>query len=83
MTNHGNRGKRRANPLPSTVRRARQLAGMTQAQAAAVVYTVGPVWLQWESETDRVRRMHPGLFELFLIKTKLQDHPELDPTFED
>lgn len=83
MTNHPNRGPRRANPLPATIRRARQLAGMTQAQAAAVVYTTGPVWLQWESETDRQRRMHPGLFELFLIKTKLRDHPELDPDLTD
>lgn len=82
MTNHPNRGKRRANPLPATVRRARQLAGLTQAQAAAVVYTVGPVWLQWESENERNRRMHPAIWELFLIKTKLRDHPELDPDLE-
>lgn len=83
MTNHPNRGARRANPLPATIRRARELAGLTQAQAAAVVYTVGPVWLQWESENERNRRMHPGLYELFLIKTKLRDHPELDPDLTD
>ena len=82
MTNHGNRGKRRANPLPATIRRARQLAGMTQAQAAAVVYTVGPVWLQWESETDRARRMHPAIWHLFLIKTGLDKHTEFDPDLD-
>jgi len=78
---HNNRGKRRANPLPATIKRGRELAGLTQAQAAALLFTSARVWAQWESETATVshRRMHPAFFELFLIKTKLRDHPELDP----
>ncbi len=77
---HNNRGKRRANPLPATVRRARELAGLTQKDAGALVHTTWRVWAQWEAGD---RRQHPATFELFLIKTKLQNHPELDQDLPD
>jgi len=82
---HNNRGKRRANPLPATIKRGRELAGMTQAQAAALLFTSARVWAQWESETATVshRRMHPSFWELFLIKTGLIDNPELDQDITD
>jgi len=82
MTNHPNRGKRtrRSNPSPATIKRARELSGLTLEQCAALIHTTYRTWLQWELSPDKPqhRRCHPGMFELFLIKTKLQDHPELD-----
>jgi len=82
---HNNRGKRRANPLPATIKRGRELAGLTQAQAAALLFTSARVWAQWESETATVshRRLHPAFWELFLIKTGLIDNPELDQDITD
>ena len=47
---HNNRGKRRANPLPATIKRGRDLAGLTQAQAAALLFTSARVWAQWEAK---------------------------------
>ena len=82
---HNNRGKRRTNPLPATIRRAREIAGLTQSQAAALLYTTGHVWSQWETDPANVssRRMHPAFWELFLTKTKLLDNPELDDSMND
>lgn len=77
---HNNRGNRRANPLPATIRRARELSGLTQSAAAALLHTTWRVWAAWESGD---RRMHPAFFELFLIKTKLQNHAELDQDLTD
>jgi len=77
---HNNRGKRRANPLPATIKRGRELAGLTQAQAAALLHTTYRVWAQWEVGD---RRMHPAFYELFLIKTWLIDNPELDQDITD
>lgn len=81
---HNNRGKRRTNPLPATIRRAREIAGLTQAQAAALLYTTGHVWSQWETDPANVssRRMHPAFWELFLIKSGLRNHPEFDPDLD-
>lgn len=41
-------------------------ARLTQAAAAAMIYAGTRTWQQWEAGD---RRMHPGLFELFLLKT--------------
>ena len=81
---HNNRGKRRANPLPETVRAARIAAGLTLEQAGKVLHTSGRVFGQWETSADNVsaRRMHPGLWELFLIKTGLINRPEFDPDYD-
>jgi len=66
MTNHPNRGSRRANPKPAAVKAAREAAGLTQDAAAQVLHTTITVWQQWEYG---LRRMHPAFFELFQIKT--------------
>lgn len=72
MPNHPNRsaGHPARNPSPAEVRSAREAAGLTQAQAAALVHATTRNWQQWEQdEGTNVRRMHPGLWELFRIKT--------------
>lgn len=72
MSNHPNRsaGHPARNPAPAEVRAAREAAGLTQTQAAALVYASLRNWQQWEQEEGaNARRMHPGLWELFHIKT--------------
>lgn len=74
MSTHPNRSKRqtlpKANPTPAQVRAAREAAGLTQTQAAAVIYATLRAWQNWESEDlAEGRRMHPQLFEAFLLKT--------------
>jgi DNA-binding transcriptional regulator YiaG len=69
MPNHPNRRRANtpaANPDPATIRAARETAGLTQTAAGAVVYSSLGAWQQWEAG---LRRMHPGLWELFQIKT--------------
>lgn len=57
-------------PTPDEVRAAREKAGLTQAQAAAKVLGSTKAWIKWESmDATENRRMHPGLFKLFLITT--------------
>lgn len=69
---HANRSKLNPKgprtPRPAEVVAAREAAGHTQTQAAAVVYTTLRTWQAWE-ETDGDRPIHPGFFELYLIKT--------------
>lgn len=54
-------------PTPAEVLAARKAAGLTQAQAAALIYRTGRNWRQWEGGE---RDMDPALWELFQIKTK-------------
>lgn len=57
-------------PTPEEVRAAREKVGMTKAAAAVKVHATEEGWEKWESlSPERNRRMPPGLFELFLIKT--------------
>jgi len=67
MSNHPNRGPKgpASNPSQAEVRAARELAGLTQAQAAGLIYSTQRTWQDWEAG---VARMHPGLWELFRIK---------------
>lgn len=69
---HPNRGQRSAksNPTPAEIRAAREAAGLTQTQAAQVIYSTLRAWQNWENDdaTDG-RRMHPAAFELFMLKT--------------
>lgn len=75
MSNHPNRSKgnrsAKSNPTPAEVRAARERAGLTQTEAAAVIYGTLRAWQNWENDQDpnEQRRMSPGLFELFLAKT--------------
>lgn len=68
MSNHPNRSKRPrtgANPKPEAIRAAREAAGLTQTEAADLVYSTLRTWQDWEAG---IARMHPGLWELFTIK---------------
>ena len=56
-------------PDPATIRAAREHAGLTQTEAAALVHGSLRAWQQWEAGD---RAMHPGLWELFGLKTKVQ-----------
>ncbi len=69
MTNHPNRGQRgdTANPLPEEILAARQAAGLTQTEAASLVCGSLRAWQQWEAGD---RRMHPGLWMLFSLRTE-------------
>lgn len=74
MSNHPNRssGHPARNPTAAEVRAAREAAGLTQAQAAELVYANLRAWQRWEADadsTETARRMHPGLWELFRMKT--------------
>jgi len=58
-------------PTPEDVAAARDEAGMTQQQAAAVVHATREAWKSWEAGR---RAMPAGLFELFCMKTGV-DNP--------
>jgi DNA-binding transcriptional regulator YiaG len=69
MVNHPNRSGRIAEsqpPSPDEIRQARQDAGLSQTSAGALVHSGLRTWQQWEAGD---RAMHPGLWELFRIKT--------------
>lgn len=55
-------------PTPVEVKAARLAAGLTQTQAAALVYKTLSGWQRWEQGE---RDMDPALWELFLIKAGL------------
>ncbi len=55
------------NPTPEEIKAARKLAGLTQEQAAALVYVKRDGWIRWEKGR---RDMHPAFWELFNMKVK-------------
>ena len=67
MPNHPNRSRSNParNPTPEQIRAARDAAGLSQADAASLIYSTERTWQGWEQGE---RRMHPGLWELFLRK---------------
>jgi putative transcriptional regulator len=68
LTNHTNRGRRgdaAAYPAPAEVRALRDAAGLTQAQAGALLSVDYHIWQNWESGA---RRMHPAFWELAKLK---------------
>lgn len=77
MTAHPNRGERSAasNPTPAEIRAAREAAGLSQAQAGDFIYSGLRSWQHWELGE---RRMHPALWELFLIKIRNGCNPLSD-----
>lgn len=50
---------------PAQVRAAREAAGHTQSQAAALVYRRLRTWQDWEGG----KPIDPAVFELYLIRT--------------
>ncbi len=55
------------NPTPQDIKDARKLAGLTQRQAAALIYLDAQTWAKWEQGANK---MSQGLWELFHIKVK-------------
>lgn len=53
-------------PTPEQVLAARTAAGLTQTQAGDLVHSSCRAWQQWEAGD---RNMHPGLWELFMLKS--------------
>lgn len=56
----------RKSPSPQEICAARKASGCSQSEAAALVYTTTRSWQTWESGQYK---MHPAIYELFLIKT--------------
>ena len=54
-------------PTPNAIRAARTAAGLTQTQAAAMIYCTLRGWQDWEHGK---RTMHPAFWELWRIKVK-------------
>ncbi|MFH7812185.1 MULTISPECIES: hypothetical protein [Acetobacter] len=54
------------NPEPHAIRSARATSGLTQTEAAQMVFVSLVTWARWEAGTCP---MPPGLFDLFMIKT--------------
>lgn len=63
MSAHQNRSRRApapgSNPDPAQIRAAREAAGLTQTQAADLVWYTLSAWQRWEQGE---RRMHPAIW---------------------
>lgn len=53
------------NPNPQLIRETRDAAGLSQTAAATLIHSTMRTWQDWEAG---IAKMHPGLWELFLIK---------------
>lgn len=75
VSNHPNRSKANRSlgqtPTPAEVTKAREASGLTQSQAGELIYSTLRAWQNYEKATTEEghRRMHPQLFEAFLLKT--------------
>lgn len=56
-----------SSPAPEAIRQAREACGLTQTEAAALIYRTCRNWQQWEAGD---REMDPALWELFCLKTQ-------------
>lgn len=54
-------------PAPAEIKARRKACKLSQTAAGALVYSALRTWQQWEAGD---REMHPGLWELFLIKSR-------------
>tara|TARA_Y100000310_G_scaffold213365_2_gene214303 strand:+ start:1159 stop:1383 length:225 start_codon:yes stop_codon:yes gene_type:complete len=54
-------------PSPDEVKAAREESGLTQTEAAKLIYKGLRTWQQWEKGD---RAMDPAFYELFLIKSQ-------------
>jgi len=55
-------------PAPAQIRAGRLAAGLTQPEAANLIHGSKRARQDWEAG---VARMHPGLWELFVLKTSI------------
>jgi putative transcriptional regulator len=62
---HANRNKAWAITAAEVIA-ARERADLTVEAAAALVFSTATAWQDWEAGK---RSMHPGLYQLFLLKT--------------
>lgn len=53
-------------PTSAQIKAVREALGISQTNAALLVHSRLRTWQQWEAGD---RRMHPGLWELFKIKS--------------
>lgn len=53
-------------PAPAEIVARRKACKLSQTEAGVLVYSALRTWQQWEAGD---REMHPGLWELFLIKS--------------
>lgn len=58
-------------PSPDEIRQVRESVGLTQSDAARLVYRSTRNWQQWELNE---RPMDPALWELFTLKVHLGTH---------
>lgn len=68
---------------PQAIRARRLAAQLTQAEAAELVCSTVHAWRKWETPAGEKnhRPMHPGLWDLFLIRTErtIRDIEKLTP----
>lgn len=55
------------NPTPEQIRAARESAGLTQTEAARLIYSTLRTWQDWEAGKAK---MSPAFFELFRLKSQ-------------
>ena len=60
---------------PEEIKSLRLEAGLTQQQAAELIYCSVGAWKKWESGD---REMHRAFFELFKIKSECKGHETLE-----
>jgi DNA-binding transcriptional regulator YiaG len=60
-------GESMESPTKETIRAAREAAGLTRVEAAALIYKSVRTWEKWETGE---RPMDPAYFELFQIKAE-------------
>lgn len=53
-------------PAPDEIKSRRKVSGLSQEKAAELIFSKRRTWQDWESGKAT---MHPGLWELFLLKT--------------
>jgi len=59
-------------PTPEQIRSRRVADRLTQTRAAALIFSSKRTWQDWEAG---IARMHPGLWELFVLKTSDSANP--------
>lgn len=78
MPNDPNRGRKgpAANPKPDQIKSLRHKRGLTQKEAAELIFSSWRSWQDWE---NGARRMHPAFWQLFRLRVADMDLKELEP----
>lgn len=59
----------KSSPTKEDIKTLRQAAGLSQTAAAELIYSTLRTWQDWEAGKNP---MHPGLWELFMLKLGMQ-----------